>query len=427
MARYRLFIGCSFKKERTDLRNYIKEQVEAHGQFIPIFGSDPSVDKGPAQKVRSLIETCNAALIIETADIERVAAPWIYSEIGMAYQARLPIFSLVDKNIQDTGITKYAISYDEFDPNKFTEAKQKIWQGLSELEISLDEMGPDIRSPENIFRKNIAMMLPSMIAGINTSGTIDPKISQKLRSELIKVLENVVQPKKILIETGGFTEKLAVARQSKQLIANYVYTRFLKNLSSMNEGIVLDSGTVTLTICEKLVQETCYIPIVTNNVAVGIYVSELPRYPCYILPGRLESRYLACLGDETDSYLLQRLEQGELKYGFIAATSFTSDLGIAGNDIRHASFKKIILEKCQNVIIVFEGEKITQEVGIPICSENEWRSLLRKRHKDIYIITHRPERWDSMTEVKINLYNKTIDALKEKLGKDNVIDLATDK
>ena len=192
-----------------------------------------------------------------------------------------------------------------------------------------------------------------------------------------------------------------------------------------DEEVVMDSGTVIFTVCQKLVSQACRVRIVTNNLAVGRQLSELPQYPCFILPGRLESRHLASLGDETDNYLHGRLNQGQVKFGFIAATSFTWALGIAGNDPRHASFKKVILEECDRAIIVFEGEKIIQQSGIPICaSREEWTRILDERQESLYVVTHQPEQWEGLNATKKNLYNKTINELKEKLGEDHVFALS---
>ena len=84
MAKYRLFVGCSFSDEMVNLRNYVTEQINAHGSFTPVFGDSAHVTHGPAEKVRDLIESCYAAMIIGTATQANTATPWIFSEIGMA-------------------------------------------------------------------------------------------------------------------------------------------------------------------------------------------------------------------------------------------------------------------------------------------------------------------------------------------------------
>jgi len=111
MARYRLFVGCSFLEERTNLRNYIREQVELQGTFTPVLGGDIDPIAGPAQKVRSLMKSCNAAMIVETADRNGTATPWIYSEIGMAYQEHLPIFALVDQGSPPFGCCRFVFAH----------------------------------------------------------------------------------------------------------------------------------------------------------------------------------------------------------------------------------------------------------------------------------------------------------------------------
>ena len=426
MARYRLFIGCSFREEMANVRNYIREQVETHGCFTPIFGDNPDVTQSPAQKVRALIKSCHAAMIVETADRDAAATPWIYSEIGMAYQERLPIFALVDTKVKDTGLTKYAVCYESFDALRFTESRNAIMRGLAELETAVEDMGADIKTPENVLRKNLSLMLPSMMLGIQQGELANQDVLATLRRELQQALEDASKPE--FADSDSFAEKLVTAREAKRRIAEFVFKKFLSNLDGSEQAIVLDSGTVTFTICEKLVEETCRVPIITNNIAVGRHLSLLPRYPCWILPGRLECRYLASLGEETDTYLKEKLKQQKVKYGFIAATSFSFAHGIAGNDPRHASFKKVILEECPNVVLVFEGEKIIQDIGIPIYTEtDEWECILQEKGTNMYIITHQPEHWEQLSTVKKSLYERTIDEIKKRLGEKRITALTPER
>lgn len=419
MPTYRLFVACSFREDRLDLRNYIAELVRSHGVFEPVFGSDISFVHGPAEKVRTQIATCNAAMIVETADREGSATPWVYSEIGMAYQERLPIFALVDRSIKDTGITKYCVSYATFDPAKFTESRAMILAGLLELETAVTELKDHARTPANVLRRDLAMMLPSMVLGLSIGKSLDARALTNLRTDLMRVIDESFAQREVFSESDGFSQKLVAARAAKQGIAVYVYNRFLKDLPQTGQEIVLDSGTVTFTICEKLVQESCQVPIITNNIAVGRHLSEIPRYPCFILPGKLESRYLASLGDETESYFLKMLTEHQVAYGIVAATSFTFEYGIAGNDPRHASFKKLMLENCPSTILVFEGEKIVQDIGIPICTTEEWKRMLKT--KEIFIVTHRPEQWDTLGEAKKHLFERTVENLRTVLGEDRLV------
>ncbi len=111
--------------------------------------------------------------------------------------------------------------------------------------------------------------------------------------------------------------------------------------------------------------------------------------------------------------------------GFIAATSFSSENGIAGNDPRHASFKKVILEECPSVVLVFEGEKILEDVGIPIYGSSDlWKAVLDRRKGSLHVITHQPENWEKLGAVKRNLYEKTVEELRRQIGEDRVVALS---
>ena len=276
MAKYRLFVGCSFAEDNINLRNYVRQQVEAHGSFDPIFGDEPHVTSGPAGKVRDLISSCHAAMIIEVPDNEGKATPWIYSEIGMAYQQRLPIFALVDAAVMDTGITKYAVSYESFDRERFTESRSAIWKGLIQLESAVQRMDTDIRSPENALKRFLAEVLPEMAITLQDGRSVDPEMMSSLLQDLEKLLDEAFASHRPYSDSDPFAEKLFEARRSKQKIADFVYDKFLKELDRSDKEVVLDSGTVTFTICEKLVSETCKVPIVTNNIALGRYVSVIP-------------------------------------------------------------------------------------------------------------------------------------------------------
>ena len=428
MAQYRLFVGCSFSEDRKNLRDYIADLIERSGHFSAHFGDRPDPQSGPSEKVRSLIKSCHAALIVMTAEKQGLGTAWIYSEFGMAYQDDIPILLLVDRQIKDTGMAKFGVCYEPFDPSNLVASKDRIVAGLNDLERRLENLKSTARTLSNQVRNDLWQMLPEMLADLTAGTAIDAQIMTDLRDNLSRVVVEAFESRDVFSDSDQFPQKLASGRAAKRAIADYIYDQFLRSMADTPDEIVLDSGTVTYTICEKLVEEACQVKIVTNNLAAARFLSQIPNYPCFVLPGKLESRYWASLGRETEKYLAQRIARKPIKYGIIAATSFSSTTGIAGNDARHASFKTLMLEQCPTVIIAFEGEKILRSEGSPILlrsarSEDEdatrdWRQLMKDR--DIRVVTNYPEDWAHLKTADKTLFNKTIDDLIKALGPDKV-------
>jgi DeoR/GlpR family transcriptional regulator of sugar metabolism len=278
-------------------------------------------------------------------------------------------------------------------------------------------------------------MLPKMLADMKSVNDIGPDMTRELRDSLSRAIGDAFESRDVFTEADQFAQKLASRRAGKRAIAAYIYTRFLKDLRDGADEIVLDSGTVTYTVCEKLVDEACCVRMVTNNLAAARLLSQIPNYPCFILPGTLESRYWASLGKETEKYLSERVKGGRIKYGIIAATSFSAATGIAGNDPRHASFKARMLDHCPTLIIAFEGEKILRAEGSPILQGRgraedsdivkQWREIMAE--KDIHIVTHFPEDWSLLRDAERALFNKTIADIVKVLGSRNVKVLGSSK
>ena len=236
-------------------------------------------------------------------------------------------------------------------------------------------------------------------------------------------------------ESDEFTEKRREHLIEKQAIAKYVTDTFLHAYADRDDTwIFMDSGTATYTICEELVANALQVPVMTNNLASCRTLSVIPAYPLFVVPGEMETRYVASLGDECIAFVRDVMsshsQKRPVQLALIAATSVTSNIGICGNDPRHNELKKTLLEKCPESLVVFEGEKLLHKNGVAIFkSRDNWRDFATQCNDDrtVRFITHYPENFSQVSLHQRKLFDTEIAKLKNMFGDDNVVVLGNEQ
>jgi hypothetical protein len=194
----------------------------------------------------------------------------------------------------------------------------------------------------------------------------------------------------------------------------------------------MDSGTATYTICEEIVSRALRVPVMTNNLGGCRLLSTINAYPSFVIPGEVESRYVAALGDDTMAFLEGVLDQSKstqanknakrIQLAIVAVTSISSNAGICGNDSRHNRLKRALLEKCPECCVVFEGEKLLDPNGSPIFeTDRNWLAFAKSCKGNVKFITHKPEAFQDRPDPQQRLFESEIARLKELFGEKSVV------
>jgi len=124
-AMTKLFLSINF--DHVELARQIKEELKRHGVEGVIAGE--LAEAPPPEIIRTLILTCDALLaIITSADYD-----WIQNEIGIAYAAKLPVYAIVNNDVNPGGLLPRITTYIRMSPVWGFDLKRKVAVIASEL------------------------------------------------------------------------------------------------------------------------------------------------------------------------------------------------------------------------------------------------------------------------------------------------------
>ena len=290
------------------------------------------------------------------------------------------------------------------------------------------------KDPRRVERTTLGNFISGLardaICGHTLSGDTEALAHTSLARKLEGILSETKMRRFSFGESEEFSEKQIEHLEQKEAIAKYVFSTILKPYAGkVHNWIFMDAGTVTYTICEEIVKQGERIPIMTNNLASCRLLSSIPAYPSFIIPGELESRYVATLGDECVEFLRKKLIASDggkrIQLSIVAATSLTSTQGLCGNDPRHNAVKRALLELCPCTVLTFEGEKLLKPSGVPIFdSEENWSkfgSSCKEGTRNVRFVTHYPDQFESMPLHRKHFFESEIQRLRFLFGPDTVV------
>lgn len=345
----RAFFSCRFTDTDEHVISYFKT-IARVCDVEPVLAGIPSVRPVP-DKVRELIRgvDCLVAIITPSAVSDRTTSAWINQEIGMAFALGIPLIPFVENTVEDLGLISIAAEFVRFDRTK--------------LEVILEKA-------LNYFNSVKSTIVARTVTAL--SGESDASSKLEKYSDL-------------------YDSRLMVNLPAKQRIAAFVLQNILQGSVS---GIMLDSGTVTYSIAEALIESGRRIPIVTNNLFVVDKFPDILHYPVHVLTGDWDPRTRAAGGHETaieaTRYLTGEMDQ-KIDYAFLAANSIDPDLGISADAPIFSEFRAAMLRHAKNVVVVMQGEKFLKSVSDPVLPTDEWRAILQKRSAEssMWVICHK--------------------------------------
>jgi DeoR/GlpR family transcriptional regulator of sugar metabolism len=420
--RPRIFLSCSFAECNRNISDAFKEVAETES-FDVVTGEPPGATT-PQALVRSRILSSDCFAALMTSDRSGMATAWVYNEIGMAFMLGLPLLICKEQNVEDPGLVQYEVSYATF-----------VGTNLRDFKLQLQYYLRAVRKdPRRIERTTLGNFISGLardaISGHGLSGDHDALANTSLARKLERILSETRMRRFSFGESEEFSEKQIEHLEQKEAIAKYVFAEILKPFAGqVHDWIFMDSGTVTYTIGEEIVKQGERIPIMTNNLASCRLLSSIPAYPSFIIPGELESRYVATLGDECVEFLRKKLTASDggkrIELGLVAATSLTSTQGLCGNDPRHNAVKRALLELCPRSVVTFEGEKLLKPSGVPIFdSEDNWSafaSSCRRESRSVQFVTHYPDQFESMPLHRKRFFESEIGRLRSLFGPESVV------
>ena len=105
-----IFVSCSFDPLAKGVADWVQATFVANG--IDAYISGQAEAKSLPESIREKIRSCEAMVTIVT---DRFSA-WVQNEIGIAYDARKPIYALIQEGVPVEGILQHITIYRRFNP-----------------------------------------------------------------------------------------------------------------------------------------------------------------------------------------------------------------------------------------------------------------------------------------------------------------------
>lgn len=342
------FFSCSFHEKDAEIVHYFRTIALQCG-VVPVLADEPGVGQ-VSEKVQARIREQDAfvAILTERTLEGRSVSAWISNEIGMANAFDKPIIVFREDTIDDFGMIPIITEYTSFSRDDLQSVLPKAYTFFNNLH-------------DAIVMKSVS--------------------SQTKRSEI-----EYVKTYADLHDTRLYTNLPA-----KNKIADLVYNEFI---ASLNTPVLLDSGTVTYCIAERIVTSREMIPIVTNNLAIASDMDSVFHHSIYLLPGEVDCSVKATTGsavaEHARIWLNEKVPKASL--AIMGLRAFDPLKGFAEDLVSLNEFQATLLREAEKLVIVAQGEKFIKSVQHPIMPYSEFISILEKRRKEhsIWLVCHEP-------------------------------------
>lgn len=171
------------------------------------------------------------------------------------------------------------------------------------------------------------------------------------RGELIRTHGGASRPERIREELP-FTERQAVRREEKQIIARLAAGRI-----QANETIFLDASSTVLTLTEFL--PDLPLTILTNALNVFTALSDRPNLDLICTGGLFDPKSRSFIGLTAE----KSLQRYNIHRMFFSGNGLHLDRGISESNARQAAFKERVVATAEDVVFLADHSKLGQKAA----------------------------------------------------------------
>lgn len=171
------------------------------------------------------------------------------------------------------------------------------------------------------------------------------------RGELIRTHGGASRPERIREELP-FTERQAIRREEKQIIARLAASRI-----QANETIFLDASSTVLTLTEFL--PDLPLTILTNALNVFIALSDRPNLDLICTGGLFDPKSRSFIGLTAE----KSLQRYNIHRMFFSGNGLHLDRGIGESNARQAAFKERVVATAEDVVFLADHSKLGQKAA----------------------------------------------------------------
>ena len=168
-----------------------------------------------------------------------------------------------------------------------------------------------------------------------------------------------------LVESVPFEQALA-ARHADQRAEKQVIAAAVINELPSDGVVILDSGSLTFVIAEKLLDHRA-LTIVTNNLPAAAILAERAQLTVITLPGMIRGLTQASV----DGWTTRRLETISADLAIVGVNGLTADLGLTTTNPEEAAVKRTMLLSARRRLVPVVSAKLGRNSFCSFAAVNE--------------------------------------------------------
>lgn len=179
-----------------------------------------------------------------------------------------------------------------------------------------------------------------------------------------------------LVESVPFEQALAARHADQRAEKQVIAAAVIRELPS--DGVViLDSGSLTFVIAEKLLDHRP-LTIVTNNLPAATILAARPQLTVITLPGMIRGLTQASV----DGWTTRRLETLSADLAIVGVNGLTADLGLTTTNPEEAAVKRAMLMSARRRLVPVVSAKLGRNSFCSFAAVNEIDKIITDRGAD---------------------------------------------
>ena len=178
-----------------------------------------------------------------------------------------------------------------------------------------------------------------------------------------------------LLPGSKIAKRLGDQSYAKLVIGKYLAEEYIPTIAPCS--IVLDSGTSAAAVAEALFlnrDKYTKLDIHTNNVLASVLLCSAKQFNCSLVSGDVDQDFAGVFGPKA----CEGIQQCTADATVLACTGFTAEHGPFANSIDNRTFKRAIIDKTSETIIIVPSERLGKSVGSAVMqSVSEWKEVLK--------------------------------------------------
>ena len=190
------------------------------------------------------------------------------------------------------------------------------------------------------------------------------------RGELIRTHGGAGRPERIR-EDLPFTERQAIRREEKQVIARLAASRI-----RANETIFLDASSTVLTLTEFL--PDLPLTILTNALNVFTALSDRPNLDLICTGGLFDPKSRSFIGLTAE----KSLQRYNIHRMFFSGNGVHLERGVSESNARQAAFKERVIANAEDVVFLADHSKLRQKAAFFFAQITDLSCLITDKAAD---------------------------------------------